>query len=200
MILKARSKRFKTKFMDDIQGKPKKSLKPLIALNVVLATVLIGILVFLFKGYETTYPPASDIPAFGMANALNEDSFGSADLKGEVFILNIFASWCKPCEAEHPYLTKISEKYDVPLYGIAFQNKPEDVQAFLERLGNPYTAVGLDSAGLMLKGLGIEGLPSTIVADENMKIHMIWQGPLTKKVVREKIMPLIDNIRVGEGT
>lgn len=186
--------------MDETQKKRGKSLKPLIALNVCLAAILIGILVFLFKGYETTYPPTSEIPAFGMASAFDDGSFGSADLQGKVFVVNLFASWCAPCEAEHPILTEMSEKYDIPLYGIAYKDKHEDTLAFLEEHGNPYQGIGMDYAGLMLKALNIQGLPVTIVADENHKIHMIWQGPVTKKVVREKIMPLVDSLRAVDNS
>ncbi|MFP4313372.1 MAG: redoxin family protein [Alphaproteobacteria bacterium] len=180
--------------MDVAQEKPK-SLKPLIALNLVLASVLLYILLFLFGQYEPVREPVNKIPAFGMASAMHEGTFDNSVLTEDVFILNVFASWCKPCEAEHPFLKQLAETHNIPVYGIALKDQEDDLSAFLNRLGNPYRDIGLDNAGLMLPGLGIGGIPATFVADSNHNIYAIVQGPLSQGFVDDTILPAVDNIR-----
>ena len=174
--------------------KKKKKIWPLVLLNFVLLVILAVILYFVFFK-DNVNTPVSHLPAFGMQSAMGGGSFGSDDLVGErALILNIFASWCKPCEAEHPVLSDLVYKHNVPLYGIALKDNEDDLKAFLKRLGNPYHDIGMDNAGLMLSGIGIEGVPTTLVVDSNLKIHMIYEGPVTEQIAQEKILPLIQKL------
>lgn len=174
--------------------KKNKKLWPLILLNFVLLIILAFILYLVFFK-DSVNSPASHIPAFGMQSAIGGGSFGSDDLMSEnAFVLNIFASWCKPCEAEHPVLSDLVYKHNVPLYGIALKDEKADLDAFLKRLGNPYHDIGMDNAGLMLSGLGIGGVPTTLVVDKSQKIHMVYEGPITENIAQEKILPLIKKL------
>jgi len=169
----------------------KKSLKPLIALNVILFALLIGIAFSVFRPMNTA-PASAQVPAFGMQSAMHEGGFSHTDLKGELFLLNIFASWCAPCEAEHPVLTDLAETHNIPLYGIAMKDEPDDLEDFLERLGNPYTDIGMDNAGLMMNGLGLQGVPTTFVVDGDLNILKTWQGPVTPSIAEQEILPLFE--------
>lgn len=171
----------------------KKSLKPLIALNIVLAFILLCVLLVVYRVYDPPIVPVDTIPAFGM-QSVSGGSFGNDDLSDRAFVLNVFASWCKPCEAEHPYLSQLAYEHNIPLYGIALKDDEDDLKAFLKRLGNPYHDIGMDNAGLMLSGLGIGGIPTTIVADPDQKIHMVYQGPITQEIIDENILPLVERI------
>lgn len=172
----------------------KKKIWPLVLLNVVLLLILAFILYFVFFK-DSAITPVSHLPAFGMQSAIGGGSFGSDDLAGErALVLNIFASWCKPCEAEHPVLSDLVYKHNIPLYGIALKDNEADLKAFLGRLGNPYHDIGMDNAGLMLSGIGIGGVPTTLVVDSNLKIHMIYEGPVTEQIAQEKIIPLIKQL------
>ena len=169
----------------------KKSLKPLIALNILLFALLIGIAFSVFRPMNSA-PAANQIPAFGMQSAMHDGGFSHTDLQGELFLLNIFASWCAPCEAEHPVLSDLAETHNIPLYGIAMKDDPDDLDAFLGRLGNPYTDIGMDNAGLMMNGLGLQGVPTTFVVDGDLNIIKTWQGPVTPNIAEQEILPLYE--------
>lgn len=169
----------------------KKSLTPLIILNIALFALLIGIAYSVFRPIEGA-PTADQIPAFGMQSAMHEDGFSDADLQGDLFLLNIFASWCTPCEAEHPVLTDLAQLHNIPLYGIAMKDEPDDLDNFLERLGNPYTDIGMDNAGLMMNGLGLQGVPTTFVVNNELNIIKTWQGPITPTIAQNEILPLFE--------
>lgn len=172
----------------------KKSLLPLIVLNLALLGILTGVITAVFWPASTlsssALQNAKTIPAFGMQSALHERAFGSADLKGDIFALNIFASWCKPCEAEHPFLIELSQQYGLPLYGVALKDDPDKLAAFLQRLGNPYRDIGYDNAGLLPSGLGVAGVPTTIIANSDLEILYIHEGPITRSVIDNQILPL----------
>ena len=185
--------------MNNIQKK-QKPLWPLVLLNLILACILIYVLYFLFAADgKDVKTPVSTIPAFSMQSFNEGESFdlSTFDTSGP-FIINIFASWCLPCEAEHPVLTDLANNYAIPIYGVAMQDEKKDLQEFLKRLGNPYQAIGMDNAGLMLPGLGVRGLPSTFVVDQDMKVQMVYEGPITQPLAEKKIIPLIEKLRSGD--
>jgi cytochrome c biogenesis protein CcmG/thiol:disulfide interchange protein DsbE len=163
-----------------------KSLKPLIALNIALCFVIGGILWFIIA--KPDFSPKK-IPEFGM-QSLEGGSFGSADLKDQKMLVNIFASWCAPCRAEHDVLMMLSRDHNIPIYGIALMDKPEDTKKFLDELGNPFKAVGLDLAGIFPKTIGVSGVPTTLVVDQDLNIEMVYQMPLTTETAKQKIVPI----------
>ena len=70
------------------------------------------------------------------------------------------------------------------------KDEPDDLDDFLERLGNPYTDIGMDNAGLMMNGLGLQGIPTTFVVDQDLAIVKAWQGPITPAIAQDEILPL----------
>lgn len=174
-----------------------KPLWPLVALNTALLIVIAAIFWFVMMPAAPEPSASSEgnvIPPFGMQAYNEEESFGSADLQGDLFVLNIFASWCKPCEAEFPALHALKKETGIPLYGIALQDDPQKLEKFLERLGNPFEKIGLDHGGLMLSGLGVKGVPTTFLVDGDLNILWTHEAPITEEQVKSELLPLIEKL------
>ncbi|MBE0624129.1 MAG: DsbE family thiol:disulfide interchange protein [Burkholderiales bacterium] len=119
----------------------------------------------------------------------------SADLRGEVSIVNVFASWCVACREEHPILMGIKEKGLVPLHGINYKDKPDDARAWLDEMGDPYTRIGADIAGKVAIDWGVYGVPETFVIDREGRIAYKQIGAVTPEILRDKIMPLVRELQ-----
>jgi cytochrome c biogenesis protein CcmG/thiol:disulfide interchange protein DsbE len=115
----------------------------------------------------------------------------SADLKGQVALVNVFASWCVACREEHPVLLELGRKGIVPIHGLNYKDKPDDARAWLDELGDPYTRTGADIDGRVAIDWGVYGVPETFVVDRNGTIAYKQIGPITPDVLRDKILPLI---------
>ncbi len=118
------------------------------------------------------------------------DGLATADLEGPA-LLNIFASWCVPCRAEHPLLTQLAEEEGVVIYGVAYKDKPEAANAFLAELGNPYRRIGFDEDGRAGVEWGVTGVPETFVLDAEGAVVFKHTGPLTPDAVRLDLLPAL---------
>ena len=122
--------------------------------------------------------------------------FASADLgRGELALVNVFASWCGPCRVEHPLLMALAEAGTVPLYGINYKDTPADAERWLGRLGNPYRLMGADLDGRAAIDWGVYGVPETFVVDGAGRIRHRHIGVLSRHDIDETIVPLIENLR-----
>ena len=119
----------------------------------------------------------------------------TADLRGEVSIINVFASWCVACRDEHPILMGIKEKGLVPLHGINYKDKPDDARAWLDEMGDPYTRIGADISGRVAIDWGVYGVPETFVIDRDGRIVHKHIGAITPKAMRDTIMPIINKLQ-----
>lgn len=137
-------------------------------------------------------------PSFSMAEVpeLGVPGFDTAALRGEVSVVNVFASWCVPCRAEHPLLVALKQSTGVRLFGINQADAPENARAFLAELGNPYDAVGADRDRRISIDWGVYGVPETFVVDANGVITFKHVGPLTPEAVRDALLPAIEKARV----
>jgi cytochrome c-type biogenesis protein CcmF len=114
----------------------------------------------------------------------------SADLKGKVTLVNFFASWCVPCRAEQPMLLELA-KDKLALVGISYQDKSDAARKWLDKSGDPYVAVGMDTRGMTAIDFGVSGVPESFVIDKHGIIRFREAGPLTPEIVREQILPLV---------
>jgi cytochrome c biogenesis protein CcmG/thiol:disulfide interchange protein DsbE len=121
----------------------------------------------------------------------HERGLSSADLKGQVQIVNIFASWCIPCRAEAPVLMGLARNAHVRLVGIDQKDKPADALAYLKELGDPYAAIGMDSDRHVSIDWGAYGAPETFIVDAEGRIRYKQAAPLTEADVRNTILPLL---------
>lgn len=123
----------------------------------------------------------------------SQPGFKTSDLKGHVTLVNIFASWCLPCRAEHPQIKALADSGTV-VVGIAYKDKAKDAQRFLEELGNPYRIVAYDIAGRSGIAFGISGVPETYLIDKEGIIRFRHAGPLTEAVITKDILPLTQKL------
>ena len=130
-------------------------------------------------------------PAFSLATLDNSGALTADGMKGQLVLVNFFASWCVPCREEHAALMDFARNNSVPLYGIAYKDKPEDVVKFLDSLGNPYLRVGLDQSGRTAIDFGVYGVPETYVIDRQGHIRWRHAGPLDAGVIAKELNPLL---------
>lgn len=113
-----------------------------------------------------------------------------ADLRGKVYLLNVWGSWCVSCREEHPVLVELAKKGTLPIYGLNWKDKHDDAVAWLKRYGDPYVVSGVDRDGKVAIDFGVYGAPETYLVDKQGVIRFKQTGPLTWKVLEEKILPL----------
>ena len=116
------------------------------------------------------------------------------DMRGKVWVLNVWASWCVACREEHPLLVEYAKKRVVPIYGLNYKDQRSDAKAWLARFGNPYDASLFDDEGRVGIDFGVYGVPETFVIDQNGVIRMKHIGPLTPEVIATKIEPLLKKL------
>lgn len=117
--------------------------------------------------------------------------FDSRSMAGKVWVLNIWASWCAPCRAEHPVLLAFSKVAAVPVVGLNYKDARGDSQKWLRDVGDPYYASVFDGEGKIGMEYGVYGVPETFVIDRQGRIRLKLTGPLTSELVRDKLLPLI---------
>lgn len=130
-------------------------------------------------------------------NGAQVPGLASADFsKGEVSILNVWASWCVPCHQEHPYLTALAERSGAPLYGLNHKDGAAAARRFLGRYGNPFAAIGADSGGKVAIDWGVYGVPETFIVSGDGKILHKHVGPIGEADVK-RLLALIEKARAG---
>ncbi len=117
-----------------------------------------------------------------------------AQMRGHVWLLNVWASWCASCQIEHPVLMAFSKRSKVPLIGLNYKDKRADGAAWLRRHGNPYAASAFDQDGRTGIDYGVYGVPETFLIDRHGVIRLKHVGPLTREVLDEKILPMIEEL------
>jgi cytochrome c biogenesis protein CcmG/thiol:disulfide interchange protein DsbE len=129
-------------------------------------------------------------PVYEMQRLNGGEPVTSDATAGRPHVINIFASWCTPCRAEHPQLMALRNG-GVEIVGIAYKDDPAATQRFLDELGDPFNAVGVDRNGRFGLELGMVGVPETFVIGPDGTIRAVHRGPLTSEVVSETILPAL---------
>lgn len=122
-------------------------------------------------------------------------ALASSDLKGEVSLVNVFASWCTACREEHPLLMDLHRQGAIPIHGLNYKDRPDDAARWLAELEDPYTRTGADLDGRVGIDWGVYGVPETFVIDREGRIAYKHIGPVSPQVLKEKIMPLLEKLR-----
>ena len=136
--------------------------------------------------------PAPDFTLKGLGD---KPGFARTDVAGQVVLINFFASWCLPCKAEHPLLTRLAANAGVPVYGIDYKDKPADAERFLGQYGSPFRAVGVDPEGRVAIDFGLTGVPETFIIDKTGKIRFHRAQPLTPETIDKEILPLLQALQ-----
>lgn len=136
------------------------------------------------------------VPQFDLP-ALRETGKGLAtgDFGGEVVLVNVFASWCIPCRAEHPLITRLAEDGVVKVYGLNWKDEKSDAVAWLNELGDPYDRIGHDLSGRVGIDWGVYGVPESYLIGKNGKIRYKHVGPIFNEALNESILPMIEELK-----
>jgi len=131
-------------------------------------------------------------PAFVLPQLHAPDkAIGPESLRGQVWLLNVWASWCVSCRQEHPVLIDLAKSGEVPIYGLNYKDQREDALRWLVQWGDPYKLSIMDAKGATGIDYGVYGVPETFVIDKAGIIRYKQIGPLTPEVLRDKILPLV---------
>lgn len=120
--------------------------------------------------------PALQLPPLDGANV---PAIDPASFKGNVTVVNVWASWCAPCRAEHPLLEKLSKDTRIRITGINYKDRPANALRFLKEYKNPFAAIGVDEAGRAAIEWGVYGVPETFLVGRDGRIRYKQVGPLT---------------------
>jgi len=122
-------------------------------------------------------------------------TFTPGAFKGQVWMLNVWASWCVSCREEHPVLLKFSRTHLVPLVGLDYKDQPADALKWLNDYGDPYTLTVVDADGRVGIDYGVYGVPETYVIDKAGMIRYKQIGPVTPEALQQTILPLIAELQ-----
>ncbi len=119
-----------------------------------------------------------------------EAQFKPSDWLGRPYLVSFFASWCRPCHAEHPVLMELARSSGLALVGIAYRDRPEDTNRMLQKMGSPYQMLLGDYSGKAAVVWGLRGVPESFIVDGGGQIVWHYVGPLTQQVAADQILPL----------
>ena len=163
--------------------------------------IFFGLVWFMWKGLSLNpreIPSAlidKPVPAFALP--LLHDAtktLSAADMKGKVWLLNVWGSWCVSCRYEHPVLNALARKGVVPIVGFNWKDKPEDAKAWLVKFGDPYQLSVSDLDGRVAIDFGVYGAPETFIIDKAGMIRYKHTGPISEEMMNETLVPLIQGL------
>ncbi len=162
--------------------------------------ILLAVLLFTGLWLDPKLVPSPLIgkpaPGFELARLKDPESTITQNaLKGKVALLNVWATWCVSCRAEHEVLMELARKNVVAIYGLNYKDVREDAQRWLRQLGNPYVANAFDRDGRVGIDWGVYGTPETFVIDQNGIVRYKHVGPITPQVLTDKILPLVNELK-----
>jgi cytochrome c biogenesis protein CcmG/thiol:disulfide interchange protein DsbE len=169
-----------------------------------LVPVVAFLVVAGFFAYGLTLDPSkipsvlvgSPVPEFTLPPVKGRSlGLSASDLKGEVSLVNVFASWCTECRLEHPLLMRLQEDNTVPVHGLNYKDQPDDARDWLDDLGDPYTRTGADLDGRVAIDLGVYGVPETFVIDKSGRIAHKHIGAMSVGTLETEILPLVETLR-----
>lgn len=139
-------------------------------------------------------------PAFRLPLLGPEDgTLAPGDLRGKVWLLNVWASWCAACRTEHRVLADFAARSSVPVYGLNYKDDAGAARAWLQRMGDPYAASLVDADGRVGIDYGVYGVPETFVIDQAGVVRYRQVGPVTAEVMARRIVPLLKRLESRDG-
>lgn len=171
------------------------------------AKFLVPLAIFLalvgFLGYGLTLNPSvvpsplvgKPAPGFQLARLdAPEMRFGKEDMRGQVWLLNVWASWCVSCRQEHPYLVDLARNGGVSVIGLNYKDERQAALGWLRDQGNPYRASVTDPDGRIGIEYGVYGTPETFLIDREGIIRYKHIGPINRDTVQKVLMPMIEEL------
>ena len=192
------------------EATPRRRLRLPLLIPLALFLTLAGVFLLRLYGGDISEVPSALVgkpapefalpPLEGMTtNGAPVPGLARADLDGRITLLNVFASWCGPCRAEHPLLMDLAKDARIRVVAINYKDQPENARRFLGRLGNPFANIGVDTAGRAAIDWGVYGVPETFLVGRDGVILLKHIGPLTPEAVRDRVMPAIETALAPAG-
>lgn len=171
-----------------------KYLIPLIVFLTVAAFLFVGL------GRDPSELPSALIektaPSFELPQLTGgAASFNSAELHGQIWVLNIWASWCGPCREEHPFITRLANETNIAVVGLNYKDQQENAKRWLQQFGNPFSVTVEDSAGRAGMDWGVYGVPETFIIDKKGMVRLKHVGPVTEADLEKTLLPLIQKLQ-----
>jgi len=164
--------------------------------------LFLGVSGFLLKGLELKprEVPSPFInkpaPTFSLQKLHEPEAhFSTQGMLGKVWLLNVWASWCVACRAEHPLLVQLSRAKIVPIYGLNYKDVPSEAKNWLQQLGDPYVSSLIDYEGKVGIDFGVYGVPETFVIDKQGIIPHKVKGPVTAAALDDCVLPLVKRLQ-----
>ncbi len=165
--------------------------------------IFVGIGWFLLQGLDRD-PREIPSPLVGkpipevslpLLNGDSTQTWTPAAMRGQVWLLNVWGSWCAGCKVEHPLLNALASEQRVPIVGMAWKDRPQDSRDWLTRLGDPYAINVMDRDGRAAIDLGVYGAPETFVIDRDGIVRDKFIGALTPEALSQRILPLVQRLQ-----
>ena len=137
--------------------------------------------------------PSLKLPLL-MDGQTSNSTWSSDTLKGQVWLLNVWGSWCAACVTEHPLLNQLAASKKLPLVGLAWKDAPASAQAWLGKYGNPFAVVILDQPGRAVIDLGVYGAPESFLIDKKGQIRYKRIGPFTAQSIQQELLPMLEKL------
>jgi cytochrome c biogenesis protein CcmG/thiol:disulfide interchange protein DsbE len=180
-------------------GQPARWLRVAFLLPLVAFVALAVALAWALRHDPREVPSAligKPVPTFSLPPVQGRTlGLASTDLGGEVSLVNVFASWCTACLAEHLLFMRLAADKAVPIHGLNYKDAPADAAGWLDRLGDPYTRTGADRDGRVGIDWGVYGVPETFVVNADGRIVHKHIGALTQQDLDATILPLVARLR-----
>ena len=166
------------------------------------AAVFLGLMLAILFGLEIDQQilPSTligkPVPEFNLPPVKGRTlGLAAGDLKGEVSLVNVFASWCVACREEHPVFMRLKARGTIPIHGLNYKDKPDDAERWLDQMGDPYTRTGADLDGRVAIDWGVYGVPETFLIDPQGHIAFKQVGAITPAILETTILPLVGRLR-----
>jgi cytochrome c biogenesis protein CcmG/thiol:disulfide interchange protein DsbE len=140
-----------------------------------------------------TLPPLDGVAIAGQP----VPGLSSADFRGQITLVNVFASWCGPCHEEHPFLMELAKDKRIRVVGINYKDQPDNARRFIGKAGNPYVAIGVDQSGRAAIDWGVYGVPETFLIGRDGTILYKFVGPISEANLASVVRPQIEKALAG---
>ena len=171
-------------------------IKALIPLIIFLSLVY---LLYNGLGKDTRLLPSAlidkPVPQFSLPSLLTDKTIDNSSLKGQMYLLNVWASWCPNCRVEHPMVTEFARQQIIPVYGLNYKDEEATAKAWLKQFGNPYTDILVDTGGLVGIDFGVYGAPESFLVDGNGIIRHKIVGELNPQNIQNELLPMIEKYK-----
>lgn len=166
--------------------------------------VFVAIGIFLYRGLDRD-PRELPSPLIGKAApsftlpvlASPQTTWSPESMRGKVWLLNVWGSWCTACHVEHPVLLDLAKSKQVPIVGLAWKDMLDNSRAWLDRLGDPYLMTVSDFSGKVAIDYGVYGAPETFLIDQAGVIRYKHVGPITRELLDKTLLPLVHKLQAA---